>query len=150
MQWAVENLPNHTLYSSGDDDVFVNLIELNNLMEEKMIHFTKTMIFPIICVYGGRVNDPVCRIPKYTCYIPKEEHADDIWPRYCLGGFYTTNVATMSQFYAKSKTEPYLRMDDAWITGILRTKLNISDDAIVFHDKKRIAIHKYSKLIMSK
>ena len=72
MQWAVENLPNHTLYSSGDDDVFVNLIELNNLMEEKMIHFTKTIIFPITCVYGGRVNDPVCRIPKYNCYISKE------------------------------------------------------------------------------
>jgi len=83
-------------------------------------------------------------------YISKEQYAKDAWPRFCLGGFYTTNVATVSELYSKSKTEPYLAMDDVWITGILRTKLHIPDDAIVFHNKKGITIHKFGQLITSK
>jgi len=150
MQWAVENLHNHTLYSTGDDDVLVNLAQLQSLIEENRPHFTIPTIFPIICVYGGRVNDHPIRNSESKYYISKEQYADKVWPRYCLGGFYTTTVATVSQIYAKSKTEPYLAMDDVWITGILRKKLNISDDAIVFHQKTGIAIHKRGKLIISK
>jgi len=150
MQWASENLTNHTLYSNGDDDVLVNLAKLHNLIEEKKTHLTKTMTFPIICVYGGMLNDHPVRNPKSKYYIFKEEYAKDAWPRFCLGGFYTTNVATVSQLYSKSKTEPYLHLEDVWITGILRTKLNIPDDAIVFHNEKGIAIHKRGQFITSK
>ena len=64
MQWASENLTNDTLYSNGDDDVLVNLTKLHDLIEEKKIHFTKTMTFPIICVYGGMLNDHPVRNPK--------------------------------------------------------------------------------------
>jgi len=146
MQWAVENLHNHTLYSIGDDDVLVILAQLHSLIEENRPRFTVPTIFPIICVYGGKVNDYPARNSKSKYYISKEQYADNVWPRYCLGA---TTVATVSQFYAKSKTEPYLAMDDVWITGILRKKLNISDDAIVFHKKTGIAIHKFGKLIIS-
>jgi len=150
MQWDSENLTNETLYSNGDNDVLVNLTKLHNLIDEKKTHFTKTMTFPIICVYGGRVNDHPVRNPKSKYYISKKQYAKDSWPWFCLGGFYTTNVAKVSQFYAKSKTEPYLAMENVWITGILRIKLNISDDAIVFHNVGGIAIHKHGKLIISK
>jgi len=102
MQWAAENLPNHTLYSYGDDDVFVNLTQLHNLVEENWTHFTKLVTFPVICVYGGRVH-PV-RNPQSKYYISKKLYADDVWLRFCIGGFYTTNVATASLFYARKSS----------------------------------------------
>jgi len=146
MQWAAENLPNQTLYSLGDDDVLVNLTGLQLLVEETMIHFSNKSVSPIICVYGGRVNSRACRKLKSKNYISEKEYASKFYPRYCLGGYYTTNVETVAKLYAKSKMEPLLPVDDVWITGILRKKPNISDDAIVIHDKKGIATHKKGKL----
>ena len=65
-----------------------------------------------------------------------EEYANDTWPRACLGGFYTTRVDTIAKVWKQASKESLIRMDDVWITGILRQKAGIPDSCVVKADFK--------------
>jgi len=138
------------LYSSGDDDILVNLTKLYFVVEETIDHASDKSKSSITCVYGGRVNDVVHRHPSSKNAISWEKYPNRVYPRYCLGGFYTMKVETVKLLYLKSKTERHLLNDDAWITGILRKKCNISDETLVFKEKNDIAFHHGSSLVVAK
>jgi hypothetical protein len=49
-----------------------------------------------------------------------------VYPDYCNGIFYMTNPATAARLVTAARTEKYLYIDDVFVTGFLREKLNIS------------------------
>ena len=71
------------------------------------------------------------RNPGSKYYVPYAEYADKYWPRGCNGGFYITKVDTIAKVWNQAYDEPMLRMDDIWITGILRQKSGIPDTCVV-------------------
>ena len=70
------------------------------------------------------------RDPKSKYYVPFDEYPDTYWPRGCNGGFYTTNVAMVTKIWGRANEERIIRMDDIWITGILRKKCGIPDSCV--------------------
>ena len=63
--------------------------------------------------------------------MPKEEYSNDTWPKACLGGFYTTRMDTITKIWKQANKESLVRMDDVWITGIVRQKAGIPDSCII-------------------
>ena len=64
-------------------------------------------------------------------FVPYDEYPEEHWPRGCNGGFYTTKVDTIAKVWMQANNESLVRMDDIWITGVLRKKSGIPDSCVV-------------------
>ena len=127
MRWAVENLNDDVYYTSCDDDF---MIDVGGLVKEIKWHQEKIKEekwgeFPIICSYLSRVNDGPDRRDKSKYYVSYDEYKWRYWPDYCLGGAYTTSVGVIRQLWKAAQTTKQIRMDDVWITGVLREKIGM-------------------------
>jgi len=135
MRWASEKLNKNDFYSSGDDDMIVNLGRLQESIDKHIEEQLKNSWpeYPIICTYeywsnGGKPF----RNKKNKNYISFEEYKWTEWPKFCVGGMYTTSVSVIKQLFKLSKTNTPLRTDDVWITGILRNILGMPSSMIIF------------------
>ena len=123
MKWASTYLNDDDYYSTCDDDMMVDL----GLLQEYIEKYNDVKInntwpeFPIICSYRLSEPDwgPIRKLSDKN-YISKKEYKWTEWPKFCLGGMYSTSVGVIKQLLAISKTVKPLRTDDVWITGILR------------------------------
>jgi len=144
MEWAFENLPNDVFYTSCDDDIMINMAGLLDVMHwhQEMVKTSGWSDFPIICSYRSRINDSPIRQNSSKYYMSKEEYKWPLWPDYCLGGAYTTNIGVVRQLWEAAQGETPLKMDDVWITGILRERIGMPrqyirklDESVAFHHK---------------
>ena len=71
------------------------------------------------------------RNPENKYYVSYDEYPGEHWPRGCNGGFYTTKVDTIAKVWKQANEETLIRMDDIWITGIVRKKSGIPDTCVV-------------------
>ena len=127
MQWASDNFSDKDFYTSADDDMMFDLVGLANLIfwfQEKKSR-QNWPEFPIICSYKTRVDDWPDRKTNDKWYIPYVEYKWPYWPDYCLGGAYTTSVRVVRDLWKASLDVEPLRMDDVYITGILREKIGM-------------------------
>ena len=103
MQWASVNLPPGDIYSSVDDDILLDLIQLTGSVK----HATTQMIergqdwgeFPLVCGFVTSRNEKPVRdfegeYGKWA--ITEEEFNRQVFPKYCHGGLYTTTVSVIS------------------------------------------------------
>ena len=58
----------------------------------------------------------------------------------CLGGAYTTNVGVVRQLWKAAQETKIIKMDDVWITGILRERIGMPRQYVRRLDKS-VAIH---------
>ena len=135
MKWAAKNLRDEDFYTSGDDDMIVNLGQL----QESIDNYTRETFkykwpeYPLICVYQYWKNaGSPFRNKKNKNYISFKEYKWTEWPNFCAGGMYTTSVRVIKQLFKISKTRTPLRTDDVWITGILRNILGMPSSMVVF------------------
>ena len=136
MQWASFNLPKDSLYSSADDDFIVITESLvtaidDNLAQKKEKDWPE---FPLICGFVKGKDEKPVRFgdPKFSKWaVSKESYRWTEFPVYCHGGLYTTSVNVVKQLYDLSRFETILRLDDVWMTGILRWKLGMPDSMVV-------------------
>jgi len=128
MQWASENLPSSYLYSSGDDDMMIDVATLDDVIMKTTTTTSRLPYFPFICVHGIVANG-VQRSGKYA--VPRHEYPGRYWPRGCNGGFYTTRVDTITKVWRQADKETIVRMDDVWITAVLRKNSGIPDECVV-------------------
>lgn len=142
MQWASENLPTDYLYSSADDDFIVDIAGLEDLIEENMRATVQQQwpVFPIVCTYSVPRDLHVVRDHKFKTWVPYDEYPWPTFPRGCAGGFYTMRVDVVGLLWARAHDEPIVRLDDVWITGILRLKLAIPD-YVVIQPSKPVVSH---------
>lgn len=133
MQWASEKLPKEFLYSIVDDDMFVHI----GWVQEYVSDVQNTMKvkqwpgFPILCMYGRRSGLSPIRVKANKYYCSYEDYPWPFWPDFCLGGMYTTNVDNVRNLWVASLSEPLVRLEDVWITGILRKKLGIPKEYLI-------------------
>ena len=134
MQWASENLNDDVYYSTCDDDMTVDIGRLQEEIKKarEQVSKNKWPEFPIICGYN-MWDDPKqpIRNKKHKNYVSEQKFKWTKWPKFCLGGFYTTSVRVTRQLYDISRTRNAINTDDVWITGILRNILGMPDIMLI-------------------
>lgn len=136
MQWASDNLNPEDIYSSVDDDILINLIELLESIKFSFARMAEHSWgeFPIICGFVKGVGEKPVRdfdgiYGKYA--ITKADYKWHVFPDYCHGGLYTTSVSIVKQLYEVSRNCDILRLDDVWLTGIIREMIGMPADLIL-------------------
>nr|XP_002120701.1 uncharacterized protein LOC100181857 [Ciona intestinalis] len=144
MQWASANLPKDYIYASSDDDFVVNFVNIIDFIRKQVNlqmynnRGSKTQqsvsaireSLPIYCVYYlDRIKGPN-RDNTSKWYTSVEEYPVERLPPYCGGGFYLMPVAMTADLYEMSRVTMVLSMDDVWVTGILRQKLQRGDENV--------------------
>jgi len=144
MQWAADNLNDNDFYTSSDDDVLINLVSLVKVMNAMLekVKVNQWPDFPIICVHRTKYVDSPDRRNNSKYFISKEEYKWPYYPDYCLGGAYTTSVGVVRQLLEVSHEVNPIRMDDVWITGVLRTRIGMPRQYIRQLDSS-LATHYY-------
>jgi len=144
MEWAFEYLPDDVFYTSCDDDFMINMAGLVDVIQwhqEKVIT-SDWSDFPIVCSFKARYNDGPDRTNNSKYFISKEEYKWPFYPDYCLGGAYTTSVGVVRQLWDAAQREKPIKMDDVWITGILRERIGMPRQYIRKLDES-VAVHHY-------
>lgn len=133
MRWASDNLPDHYLYSTGDDDFLVDL----GIMSETVANGTRLAAtdfngtFPIICTFDWRDEAKPFRTKISKWYVSKEEYPFEVYPKFCLGGMYAATVDLVRRLWNESQYSTPMRVDDVWITGLLRERLRFSKKLMI-------------------
>ena len=127
MEWAFKYFSDDVFYTSCDDDFMINMAGLVDGIKwhKNMVNDKDWPDFPIICTYLTRINDNPIRSRNSKYYISKDEYKWPYYPDYCLGGAYTTNVGVVRQLWEAAQGLDPLKMDDVWITGILRKRIGM-------------------------
>jgi len=144
MEWASQHLPEDTLYASADDDFLINLDKMVDSVTN-VLNLTKWQVatnsttdnqnylnlLPIMCIFVKGDGEKPIRKRGWKWYVTYDEYKPSVYPPYCHGGMYIMSVPTASNLWNTSLTAPMLRLDDVWITGILRRRANISDELVM-------------------
>ncbi|XP_076813954.1 beta-1,3-galactosyltransferase 1-like [Clavelina lepadiformis] len=137
MQWSSNFLPENWIYASIDDDIVINPSSFVDYFDQLIGKFTNTKgkvcfdDLPMACVYNYQSADPPSRNENSKWYMPPEKFPGYYWPVYCRGGMYTTSSKMVKDLFEKSRRTAHLYLDDVWITGFMRRKLNMGDYNIV-------------------
>ena len=148
MQWA-STLPSYWLYSSIDDDIVVNYARLHAYFTHLLHGFTlsssNTIQFediPVVCVYSYQDQDPPARDPKSKWYMAEKDFPGKYWPAYCRGGMYSTSSDMVKKLFKVSRRTRKLYLDDVWITGFMRLKVEHTDNNVV------VSLFKFASLML--
>ncbi|XP_078485339.1 beta-1,3-galactosyltransferase 1-like [Ciona intestinalis] len=146
LQWSSENVPSHYFISKSDDDVRISGLTLSNHitriinvnmtapMESQILSESLRVAmdkFPILCGHTLVKNAIPCRDEGSPYYLSFEEYKDNIFPTYCNGAMYVMSVPMTKRLLSVIRTDEINRMEDVWVTGILRSKLGNGDKNIV-------------------
>ncbi|XP_076816275.1 uncharacterized protein LOC143462117 [Clavelina lepadiformis] len=133
MRWTSDKLPHQYFYSSGDDDMMIDLVKLMEAVDKNIAKISeeKWPEFPIICTYETRESSHPIRDKQHKNFISLQDYSEPNWPKFCLGGFYTTSVRVIRQLWEASLTSKRINTDDVFITGILRQKIGMPDEMVV-------------------
>ena len=71
------------------------------------------------------------RDPKNKWYVSYSEYKYNVYPEYCAGWAYVTNIETMRSILKVSKNESYFWIDDLFVTGILVQKI-LNEDIQIY------------------
>ena len=82
---------------------------------------------PIFCLFRRGDREPVNRKKGSKWFVSHKVYKSDIYPRYCHGGMYVMSMTLLNLLLNASYNAPILRLDDVWITGILRQRAGIPD-----------------------
>ncbi|XP_059615546.1 uncharacterized protein LOC132261050 [Phlebotomus argentipes] len=126
MKWATEFCPETQFIFKSDDDIFVNTPFILHFVN-RLTNMNSTRDF-IFCVLNR--GPPVMRDEKEKWYISPEEYPNATYPVYCPGFalLLTTDVA--QKLHKAAETTPFFWVEDAYVLGILREKINVRITAV--------------------
>ena len=110
-----------------DDDAFVDLKYLTSWLTKQnpSQHFIAGKV-------SGKLG--VIRSPKSRYYVPESAWKHKYWPRMALGPAYVLTTRSIKSLLTEAKPPwlNYVTLEDAYITGVLRHRRNISIKSIPF------------------
>lgn len=148
LKWSYTYCPSAQYVLKADDDMFVNLEYLLNVLKHKRL---KDTVIGMQITGARPIQD---KSSKW--YTPKELFNGTVYPPYCSGTSYVISGDSVEKLYTASLDTPYFWLEDIFITGICRTKANIkiSNDYGFTYDKptasgcvfrSRITGHRYNE-----
>lgn len=116
VNWVLKYCSKATFVMKIDDDVFVNIKSLSKHLVEKFSIEPKSSKF-IYC----NINEMAYPMRKNASkwYVDADTYPFTLYPKYCEGFAYITNVATMELMHEQSKIIPRFWIDDVYFTGLL-------------------------------
>lgn len=139
--WSMHNCPLAKYILKCDDDVFVNVENLSKYLNDKLT-WKNTLIGHSTADFLMRPH----RNKDSKYFITLNEYRPDVFPSFIFGPSYILTSDVIPAIYRESQKQPYLKLEDVFITGIIARILNIS---IVNNNKfsmiireDRYALHK--------
>jgi hypothetical protein len=108
-----------------DDDSFINTSNLFKLTETITNSSKDSKPSNLIFCRISEVVEP-CRDPDSKWYLSKQEYPEEKIPEYCMGFFVLYSSDVVIKLYNVSQQLPYLWIEDVQITGIARSKANLT------------------------
>lgn len=123
-KWFIYNCPNVNYLLKTDDDVFINTPELYRNLED-FVNFPK-QLQPGNGILCSEVLKPKAkRSYRSKWRVDYKTYSEKFYPNYCSGFsvFFTADV--VFKLYNLAQNLHYFWIDDVYISGIVRSKLNI-------------------------
>jgi len=133
LKWFTQSCTDRAVYlMKTDDDMYVNLVNLYDLVKSNKNPYLMTG--SVIC--GAK---PI-RDPYNKWFSPEYMFEGKVYPMYLSGTGYLMAGSVASLLYEASRFVPILHLEDAYITGLLRTKHNQLAVAKASADAKPVSL----------
>jgi len=144
LKWVSMYCTNAKFVLKADDDAFVNIFELMNVVESQ-----KKQEKLIVCPLWKENSMPILRDPAKCmkwCVRFNEFPGRTHFPKYCAGLAYLMSRDLVAGMYKASLSTPFFWIDDVYITGLLPLKIpniNYVDLLKNFTLKEAVAFEEY-------
>jgi len=117
LKWFSQSCSDKALYlMKTDDDMYVNLVNLYDLVKTNKDPYLMTG--SVIC--GAK---PI-RDPHNKWYSPQYMFQGKVYPMYLSGTGYVMSGSVAGMLFEASRFVPAFHLEDAYVTGLLRSKYN--------------------------
>ena len=117
-KWLTQHCQNAKFALKADDDAFVNIFEILDVIDEDYVNKNRT----VVCAMWPDNSMPILRNPK-NCMkwcVPEEDFPGQrFYPKYCAGLTYLLPMPIIGDMLSASKRTPFFWIDDVYITGLL-------------------------------
>ncbi|KAK7113730.1 beta-1,3-galactosyltransferase 5-like isoform X2 [Littorina saxatilis] len=121
MQWVATNCQGVSFMAKVDEDTFVNLDLLTQLLDA----LTDDGRTPFILGYNHLARRPhVMRTSRWN--VSMDVYPLPVFPRYLYGHSYVISAELLTPMLHTARKLPYFPPEDAFITGVLAVALNIT------------------------
>ena len=122
-----------------DDDVLVNNVAVLNDMMEWERQGSMSLI--------GCLNIGPSRVSRKGKWnVSENTYSKKMWPQYCHGAFFFFSTEVAMALLEVSKYNPFVWVDDAFITGILRDRIGV-DIVISQHTPKFLNYSEFDNML---
>ena len=109
IKWVLEYCPKAKYLLKSDDDMFLNLPHLSNILTK--LNMTRSIMGPY------NLGSRVYRTGKWA--IPENVYPFRTWPEYESGSAYVISADLLKDLFETSEYVPSIHIDDVYITGIV-------------------------------
>ena len=115
IEWAHEHCKVADYVLKLDDDAYVNM----KTLPEYLLHNPLRRTF--LGYYLTGIRPQRSRVMKW--FVPKTVYPGTVYPDFVAGWAYALSCDMLSELIQASKTMPYLRLEDIYLTGLVRDKI---------------------------
>jgi hypothetical protein len=121
VEWSIDYCSNVSYVIKLDDDVFVNIkLLLRNILTNEELSSREKFIYCNNIEHAKPIKD---KESKWR--VDDKLYPFDIYPPYCEGYAYITNIKTLREMRAQTEIIPKFWIDDLFFTGILLCGLDV-------------------------
>lgn len=134
LEWTDTYCPRAPRLLKTDDDMFINI--------PRLLEFAAARANATRTVWGKVVRKSLPkRTTKSKYYVSPVQFPGKVFPDFATGPAYLLTADCVRALLAAAPAEPYVRLEDVFVTGVLASKLNITRrHAPEFYNKK-VAAH---------
>ena len=115
LRWASSNCPKVTYALKTDDDMFINIQNLVNVLRERK---------PTKAILGFKPPNPSpVRHKGSKYYVSRKQYSKDRYPPYISGTAYVMTGDIISALYNSTRYVPLLFIEDVYIAGMCREQI---------------------------
>lgn len=128
LRWVATECAHAKFVVKVDDDTVLNVYHIVNYLRELDEDFADQQLsdnhMDLLAGYILDKQKPI-RVAPSKWFVSTAEFSGSVYPDYLSGWMYLTTPQTAARLVAEAQREPFFWIDDTWITGILRDKLDI-------------------------
>eukprot|EP00057_Strongylocentrotus_purpuratus_P031378 XP_784438.2 PREDICTED: UDP-GalNAc:beta-1,3-N-acetylgalactosaminyltransferase 1-like [Strongylocentrotus purpuratus] len=121
LTWTADHCSNAQYFLKGDDDVFANLENIINLLQEMNSHGRG--LRELYLGDGGREYRNRDQNSKH--HVSSKEYSGRVFPQYCVGGGYVLSMDLVFRVLQEALRTPMLSSRDDVFVGILMKKIQV-------------------------
>ena len=120
LHWSLKHF-DAEYYLKVDDDVFVNLNVILNLLKSRTI---RKLNRRYVLGYCNPKSKPI-RNPRIKYYVSEEMYPAEFYPPYCIGTTYIVTRSTIQAILPYAATTPLTRLEDISLGILIKTAQNV-------------------------